>query len=477
MAGNFDYFVIFAEMRTGSNFLETNLNSFDGIRCHGEAFNPHFIAYPNRREVLGITRAQRDEEPGRLIGAIRGERGVIGGFRFFHDHDPRILDTVLNDRRCAKIILTRNPLDSYVSWKIAQATGQWKLTDVKRRKGAKADFDLAEFTRHVEAQQGFQVRLLNRLQASGQTAFYLAYEDLQDVAIMNGLAGWLGVDDRLDSLDKSLKRQNPGPITAKVNNPDEMISGLAGLDRFNLTRTPNFEPRRGPAVPTHVTGGRTPLLFMPIRGGPVTPVTQWLAALDGVEVDALVTGMNQKQLRRWKRQNPGHRSFTVLRHPLARAHAAFCERILTVGPGGFAQIRETLRTQFDVSIPKGNPGKSYSSADHRKAFMAFLEFLRANLAGQTGIRIDPAWCSQTQAVAGFGDFLLPDLILREDELPHALPELAARFGHENAPLPQLAQPDTPYALADIHDDAVESLASDVYQRDYLMFGFGPWAAP
>ncbi|MEL7089565.1 MAG: nodulation protein NodH, partial [Planctomycetota bacterium] len=51
----FDYFVVFAEMRTGSNFLETNLNAFDGLACHGEAFNPHFLGYPDREQLLGLT--------------------------------------------------------------------------------------------------------------------------------------------------------------------------------------------------------------------------------------------------------------------------------------------------------------------------------------------------------------------------------------------------------------------------------------
>ena len=31
MSGKFDSFVVFAEMRTGSNFLEANLNAFTGI--------------------------------------------------------------------------------------------------------------------------------------------------------------------------------------------------------------------------------------------------------------------------------------------------------------------------------------------------------------------------------------------------------------------------------------------------------------
>ena len=52
---NFDYFVVFAEMRTGSNFLEANINAFDGLSCLGEAFNPHFIGYPDNEKILGVT--------------------------------------------------------------------------------------------------------------------------------------------------------------------------------------------------------------------------------------------------------------------------------------------------------------------------------------------------------------------------------------------------------------------------------------
>ena len=129
MANEFEYFVLFAEMRTGSNFLEVNLNEIDGLFCHGEAFNPAFICYPNRADIMGITEDMRDDDLFRLLTKIKEFSQGMGGFRFFYDHDQRIIDQVLNDPKCAKIVLTRNPVDSYVSWKIAQATGQWKLTD------------------------------------------------------------------------------------------------------------------------------------------------------------------------------------------------------------------------------------------------------------------------------------------------------------------------------------------------------------
>jgi len=359
MGHTFDYFIVFAEMRTGSNFLETNINAYPGLTCHGEAFNPHFIGYPNKTDILGITQPMRDANPARLIEAVKLGTEGLGGFRFFHDHDPRVLDIALADPRCAKIVLTRNPVDSYVSWKIAQATGQWKLTNVKKRKDGMAVFDRDEFEAHLSALQAFQTNLLHALQVTGQTAFYVAYEDLQDVAVMNGLARFLGVDHQLEGLDDSLKKQNPQPLSEKVSNFDQMAEALARLDQFNLTRTPNFEPRRGAAVPGYVAAAHGPLLYLPIRSGPEDQVTGWLAALDAVRPEELQSKFTQKSLRQWMRNHPGHRSFTVLRHPVARAHAIFCKRILMTGPGHFAEIRKILRKSYGLHIPENGPDAAY----------------------------------------------------------------------------------------------------------------------
>lgn len=470
----FDYFVVLAEMRTGSNFLETNLNSFDGVVCHGEAFNPHFIGYPTQDSLLGLSQTDRDSDPMRLITLIKRAPDVMGGFRYFHDHDPRVLDFLLDDPSCAKIILTRNPLDSYVSWKIAQATGQWKLTNVQKRKEAKARFEADEFAAHVDALQSFQVMVLNRLQVTGQTPFYVAYEDLQSVDVMNGLAQWLGIEARLEGLSKNLKRQNPKPLVEKVSNPGEMEVAVGRLDQFNLTRTPNFEPRRGAAVPSYVAAKDAPLMYLPVKGGPERQVEAWLAALDGVSRGELRRKMNQKDLRGWMRDHPGHRRFTVLPHPLDRAHHAFCTKILSSGPGHFGQLRRSLRKNFGLPIPEEMPDAGYCVADHRKAFSVFLEFVKANLAGQTALRVDAYWCTQSQILQGFGEFALPDVVIRASDVDTDLPALAARVGCEAMALPQVPAPDVPFDLAEIYDDALEAQIADVYQRDYMMFGFGPW---
>ncbi|MFD1342667.1 sulfotransferase family 2 domain-containing protein [Litorisediminicola beolgyonensis] len=474
MTDRFDAFVIFAEMRTGSNFLEANLNAFPTVTCHGEVFNPHFIGYPNSDDVMGITQGERDRDPGRLLERIiRASRG-LGGFRYFHDHEPRVLEAILTNPRIAKIVLTRNPVESYVSWKIAQETGQWKLTNVRKRKETKARFEPQEFEEMLTAIQGFQITLQHALQVTGQTAFYVANEDLDDLDVMNGLAAWLGLPDRLEALDGKIKRQNPEPLSEKVENFAEMETALVRLDRFNLTRTPNFEPRRGPVVPSYLAAAKTPLLYMPIRSGPEASVRRWMAALDSVGEDALLGDFRQNTLKAWKEAHPGHRSFTVIRHPLARAYEAFCEKIAHSGKGSYAQIRRHLEKHYGMELP-GNGAPSAEAT--REAFKTFLKFLKPNLAGQTPIRVDGHWSSQVQCLQGMAEFTLPDMIVREEEMQSYLPALALQVGHGAPPDPSVESGLGPVPLADIHDAETEALARDAYGRDYLMFGFGDWRAP
>lgn len=453
-------------MRTGSNLLEANLNALAGVSCLGEVFNPHFIGRMGQEELFGITRAERDADPQQLLDRLREAVPGLPGLRFFHDHEPRVLPVLLADRGCAKIILTRNPLESYVSLKIARATGQWKLTKAKNLKSARARFDGAEFVAHVAALQAFQLQVLHALQASGQTAFYLDYEDLQDVAVLNGLAAWLGVEARLDAIDRTLVKQNPGDLAAKVENPEEMEAALARLDRFNLSRTPDFEPRRPPAIPSFVAAEGAGLLYMPVRCGPETAVRAWLSGLGG---GGLTGDFVQKTLRQWKRRHVPHRSFTVLRHPLLRAHAAFRE--VAASPRR-AELRQILNRDHKAGLP--GPDKPFRDAAHeREAFLAFLRLARLATGGQGGPRVDPCLASQGAVLEGFTRFQLPDLVIREAQMAEGLAFLCAAIGIAAPPAPQ---PDlaAASALGAIWDPQLEAAAQDAYSRDYRAFGFGAW---
>jgi hypothetical protein len=457
----FTSFVVFAEMRTGSNLLEANLNALPGVLSHGEVFNRYILGKKDRTELFGITMEERDRDPRPLLRKLHEETEGLPGFRFFHDHDLRILDDVLPDAACAKIILTRNPLESYVSWKIAQATDQWKLTNPKRLKTAKVRFDVAEFVQHLSDIQAFQLLLLNALQTTGQTAFYLDYEDLGSVEVMNGLAAFLGIEARLKSLDDTLKKQNPGPLEDKLENPEAIAEAIAAIDVFNLGHTPSFEPRRAAGVPTAL-GSDAGLLFFPIRSGPEAAIRAWFESLGEVN-----EGFEQKSLRQWKRKHPGHRSFTVLRHPLLRAHAAFRRKIVMAEA---PDLRRILINGFLAELQP--PGEPFASVEaERAAFRIFLTYCRLATGGQTGARVDPSLASQTALTQGFASFQPLDHLLREDRLAEGLAALAAEAGVS----PPVIVPDPAEAeLLSIWDESLETAAAEAYQRDYMGFGFSRW---
>jgi len=88
MPPEFQSFVVFAEMRTGSNFLEANLNQLEGVACHGEAFNPHFLGYPENKPILGVDHGTRDRKPEILLDAIRNDTAQLGSGLIKLDPQP-----------------------------------------------------------------------------------------------------------------------------------------------------------------------------------------------------------------------------------------------------------------------------------------------------------------------------------------------------------------------------------------------------
>ncbi|MGY6535694.1 MAG: nodulation protein NodH [Pararhodobacter sp.] len=460
---SFGYFVILGEMRTGSNLLQERLNQFDGITCHGEMYNPVFINTPRQDTHLGITYERRLSHPMALLDAMRAQPG-LNGFRLFSDHDPRMRSHVLADRSCAKIVLTRNPLESHVSRKIAAATDQWKLNNIARRRQAQVSFDAHEFEQYLAQVQATQLEIQRALQVGGQSAFYINYEDLADIDVLNGLAAWLGVTSRIDVLSQGLKKQNPEPLEEKLTNPQDLAPGLARIDRFDLGRTPCFEPRRRPMLNTMVAARRTPLLFMPVRGAPEARITAWLAALDGVEQADLPANFDHTRLQAWRRTRSGARSFTVLRHPVHRACSVFLSRVL---PGGVQPVRRQMERQFAAAWPA--PGTTPDAQALRALFLAFLRFARASLSGQTAMQPWPFWASQTAQVEAMTDAGGPDYILREDTLQHELASLAAVFGHASPP-PVPTPADDP-RIGLIVDDETQAEIEACYRRDYDRFGF------
>jgi hypothetical protein len=451
MTAGFRRFVIFAGMRTGSNLLEATLNRISGITCHGEAFNPDFLGWPDNPSLEGVSLSAREADPFLLLDRLFARPGHLSGFRYFHDHDPRIFQRIIEDRDCAKIVLTRNPLESYVSTKLARRSGQWKLNVHETPDEGPVAFEAIEFRETLAAYQDFLGCLRRRLQLGGQTAFWLDYCDLRDSEVLTGLLHWLGRSDieRVEPA-RDLIPQNPGEMTRKLSNPEVMRAEIAALDPFAISNLPGLEPGRGPVLRSYSAfDAGLGVIYMPIPGGPDV-------ALQGLGPPR--RDFTQATLRDWKRQHPGHCSFTILSHPLIRA----CRTFRDLGRTATPELRAKLAGCYKVHLPE--EGESLCEGEFPDRLLPFLRFLRRNLNAQTGLPTHPAWASQAAVLAGFARLYSPDLVMREGRLAEGLTALSVAVG--------IATPVVRVAKAHVLDDPrLIEAAHAAYLRDYIAFGF------
>ena len=499
MSGHYKYFAIFGSMRSGSNLLEQSLNQYSGITCHGELFNPSFIGNPKSTDFLGFDFAKREKSPESLIKAmIKDSDPGIYGFRVFHDHDQRTAQMVLQDPKCAKIILQRDVLQSFISLMIAQKTDQWLLHDAPDRRGGKIIFNAEEFKNYREKQEVYYANVRETLQKSGQTAFWVHYPEQRDIDVLNGIAKFFGQNEELKTVKETIRRQNPGSLVDKVENYDEMQAALSHWSEDDVIPSTSFDPLRRANIPKMVSCVSQPILFVPVPGGPNDEVFRWMNAIDDgdapktgfthavVEGEILHTGHNQRTLFEWMEANPDIATLTAVRHPLTRAYDAFMAKIFPTGEGTYGVIREQLVNYFGVALPeldqtenasrKSLEDEGYSIGQHRAAFHAFLRFLKDNLSGQTSIRKDGLWDSQMTFLAGFNSAVPISIIVKEGQMDAGFRYIESVL---DLPAPTIGaplRPDHMFTLDEIYTRQTENLARKAYANDYGRFGFVDYQA-
>ena len=481
----FRYFVLLANMRTGSNLFEQNINLFDSFTCNGELFNPNFVGYPNQDSFCGMDVADRDRDPAKLVRKMVAQStDELPGFRLFSDHDQRILDYVLEDETCAKIVLTRNPLHSYISHAIARKTDQWRLTDLHKRKTAQVDFDIVGFKSYMNSLSEFSKKIRTKLQATGQAAFQLSFTDLGQLEVFNGLSHFLESEERLEGLKEKIKRQNPEGLSEKVNNYKEMIEQVRSIN-FLDTGLPEFhEPERHAAAKNFILGETVPLLFLPIGDYGKPMLMDWMKCHLEASNGGLLSGLKQKEVFNWLEKNQTRIAFSLLAHPVERVHHAFNVHIFQAGKNGFPWIRKILIEQYHVKMPDAdlcetiNKGAldsiGYDVEDYRQALKKFVKFLNGNLKGQTRARIDYSWASQTAILDGYTKVVHPDYLLRAESYENIIRAIEEQLGLAHIPIGEIAKEDAAFQLAEVYDEELEQLVAKAYSRDYLNFGFKRW---
>ena len=446
------YFVIFAAMRTGSNLLERLLAGLPGLSTYGEAFNPAFVGGPNKDPLPGWTLERRNRDPLGYLAAMRADAGGrLFGFRHFDGHDPVIRSHALRDPACLRIVLRRDPAESYVSLKIAQQTGQWMLGVARRRLVARPRFVPEEYDAYVAGLEGYYRSLDAAMQEAGTEAVRIAYDDLSDLAPLRALAHALGCPVPDERPDPGILQQNPEPLEDRVENGADMLAHLA--------RQP-MRLRRWKRVVRAVLAADHDLALLPLSGAEA----QCWGFLSDFRREGLEDIDNAPDVA--LEALNGRRLVTVVEPPVWRAVRLYLEQAFA-GPRALPHLRRELDDRFGrVSRRKGLEGKADPDALalHRERFAGFLRAIAMALVGEGVHPVHEGWRPQADELDDLEDAVGSVLVAKLDDPEAGWPDLAA------AGLAVQVDCEAPMALERLMTPDLMAEVKRLYARDFDRFG-------
>lgn len=164
--------------------------------------------------------------------------------------------------------------------------------------------------------------------------------------------------------------------------------------------------------------------------------------------------------------------FTFVREPAARIYSCFNDKVATDHAYNFSWLRARLEKHFGYEHPR--PGEQLTVQKHSDNFLRFLAFVRLNLVGKTRLKVDGHWNLQSKLIFGKSMTKTPDFIGRVERFNEGM-KLVLDYGKYKQPLDLSLRfneaPRPPFALHEVLSDDALRLIEDIYERDYIVFGY------
>jgi hypothetical protein len=225
-------FMMVGMMRSGSNFLERQLNTLPDIRCHGELFNPAFIGFSHEAHgrPSGYERDRpsvRDENEEAFIAALDRDcdRPTIG-LRLFLDHSPAMTSRLLYDPAVRKIVLSRNLLEAYISLEKARETGVWLTTEPAGGDPKPIKVDVQKLVNFSLRQSFYFNDVQTVLHQTGQSYMQIDYRDIKSLDKLNEIAQFVGSSGRFKEVREPIRKQNPGSLQERIADFPKLLDEL-----------------------------------------------------------------------------------------------------------------------------------------------------------------------------------------------------------------------------------------------------------
>lgn len=225
-------FLLIGMMRSGSNFLERQLNLLPDVRCHGELFNPAFIGFSHETagHPAGYARgnpAARNADEDTFISKVDQacDRRIVG-LRLFLDHSGAMTSRLLYDPNVAKVVLSRNLLEAYISLETARETGVWLTTEVAKAPPKPVKVDINKLVTFALRQSLYYNDVQTVLHETGQRYLQIDYNEIKNLAKLNEIARFIGSEHEFKAVSEPIRKQNPGALEDRIVEFPKLIEEL-----------------------------------------------------------------------------------------------------------------------------------------------------------------------------------------------------------------------------------------------------------
>lgn len=225
-------FLLVGMMRSGSNFLERQLNLLPDVRCHGELFNPAFIglSHESAGRPAGYTRDDpnaRNADEDAFIEKVDQacDRRVIG-LRLFLDHSAQMTSRLLHDPNVVKVVLSRNLLEAYISLETARETGVWLTTEAAKAPPKPVKVDINKLVTFALRQSLYYNDVQTVLHQTGQRYLQIDYNEIKSLGKLNEIARFVGSQHQFQSVSEPIQKQNPGSLEERIVDFQKLLEEL-----------------------------------------------------------------------------------------------------------------------------------------------------------------------------------------------------------------------------------------------------------
>jgi hypothetical protein len=217
-------FCIFAQRRTGSNFLVSLLGSHNDINCYGEIFRNHFDVTKKLPFIndIYIESDYRINNPGSFLSEIEKRSPQpfeAWGFKLMKNQIGNNLSVLLKENFSNFFIIKRdNFLAQYSSEEIAKITGQGVAGRFATVKSAKVIFNEKKYVQFETRVKREYSEIKSVLSNFTVPTLEIEYKELQSSRISTNLCEFLGLSPQ--ELVSFHKKRNTSNILDRFENID-----------------------------------------------------------------------------------------------------------------------------------------------------------------------------------------------------------------------------------------------------------------